>query len=237
MSVPSENASQPGWVTRWSVVVAAGTTDAAGREALAWLFRQYWPVLVKHVSRRGCRDADDVVQDFFAKIIQRGSLSRVDSNRGRFRSWLLTCLDHHLANHYAALGAVMRGGDIAHSSLAHVEPVVPAEQDRQFDREWALAVIAEAHDRLAGESASPDLQRRLEVLSPFLERPGDQAAYALAGTTLGMAESAVKVAVHRLRARFREQVEAIIAETLEDPDPSAIAAELDDLLAALRPGR
>lgn len=221
-------------VTRWSMVLAAAGDDPAAREALGWLFRQYWPVLVAHVQRRGWRDADDRVQDFFAHLLQRGSLAQVDRHRGRFRSWLFTCLDHHLANYAEAQAAQCRGGGVPHEPLREEVAESPAVA---FDRAWALAVLAEAQGRLAQEATTPDQRRRLEVLQPFLAAPGDQAAYAAAGSTLGIPEGAAKVAVHRLRGRFRAQVEAVIAETLESTDPAAIAQELDDLLAALQSGR
>lgn len=218
-------------VTRWSVVLAAGVNDAIGREALAWLFRQYWPVLVAHATRRGWRDADDQIQEFFAHLLQRGALAQVDRSRGRFRAWLFTCLDHHLANYAEAQAAQCRGGGIRHEPVEDAVVEAPAVA---FDREWALAVLAEAQGRLDREATTPEQRRRLDVLRPFLAAPGDLAAYVAAGVTLGIPEGAVKVAVHRLRGRFRTQVETVIAETLATADPAAIASELDDLLAALR---
>lgn len=219
--------------TRWSIVLAAGASDHAGREALAWLFRQYWHVLRQHAARRGWREADDLVQDFFTRLIQRGSLTQVDRSRGRFRSWLLTCLDHHLANHAEAQAAQCRGEGIIHQDVERCDAVAP---EVAFDRAWALTVLAEAQSRLTREAAAAGQGRRLDTLRPFLASPGDLEAYAAAGAILGLPEGAVKVAVHRLRARFREQVEAVIAETLESDDPREIAAELDHLLAALRSG-
>ena len=213
------------------MVLAAGVADADGREALAWLFRQYWPVLVAHAARRGWKDAEDRIQEFFAHLLQRSALAQVDRSRGRFRAWLFTCLDHHLADHAEARAAQCRGGGIQHESVEQAVVEAPAVA---FDREWALAVLAEAQNRLDREAATPEQRRRLEVLRPFLATPGDLAAYVAAGVTLGIPEGAVKVAVHRLRGRFRVQVETVIAETLVSADPAAIAGELDDLLAALR---
>jgi DNA-directed RNA polymerase specialized sigma24 family protein len=221
--------SQSSVLTRWSVVLAAGQGDAVGREALAWLCRQYWEALCAHIRRRGWREDEELAQDFLTSLIERGSLGQVDPGRGRFRSWLLTCLDHFLANHAAAGKAAKRGGGRAPESLDGLASNAGDPGDA-FDRDWALQVIRQAEDRLEAGMADA---RRYAALRPFLQGDGDAAAYRACGATLGSSELAIKVAVHRLRQRFRELVRESIAETLAESDPAAIDAELDCLTRAL----
>lgn len=216
-------------LTRWSVVLAAGGADAAGREALAWLCRQYWEPLCAHIRRRGWREDQELAQDFLTSLIERGSLRQADPQRGRFRSWLFCCLDHFLANQAAAAAAAKRGGGLASESLDEVM-AAPADPAAAFDRDWALEVLRAAEDRLQVETA--DVQR-YAALRPYLERDGEAVAYRACGETLGLSDLAVKVAVHRLRLRFRELVREGIAETLAESDPEAINAELDCLVKAL----
>ncbi|MFM2092350.1 MAG: hypothetical protein RLZZ127_2839 [Planctomycetota bacterium] len=220
--------------TRWSLVAAAGGDDPAARAALDALCRAYWEPLRDHARRRGWRDPDDAVQDFWVLLMERGALLRADPARGRFRTWLLACLDHHLADRADSARAQRRGGGRIESGLD--EGLLPAAASGDpgggFDRAWALTLLARARSRLADgiPAAERDRFRRLE---PFLATNGDGAAYRAAGADLGLTEGAVKVAVHRLRGRFAEAVRAEIAETLADPRPDAVAAELDCLLAAL----
>jgi len=216
-------------LTRWSVVLAAGGTDAAGREAMTWLCRQYWEALCAHIRRRGWREDQELAQDFLTSLIERGSIGQADPGRGRFRSWLLTCLDHFLANHAAAATAAKRGGGRDAGQLDAVAAVV-SDPGAAFDHDWAVEVLRQADARLM--VASTD-RRRYTALRPFVDGDGDADAYRACGADLGMSELAVKVAVHRLRQRFRELVRAGIAETLAESDPAAIDAELDCLVRAM----
>lgn len=219
-------------VTRWSQVVLAGGDDAAGRSALEWLFRMYGEPLRRHVRRAGWRDDEEVLQDFWVALLERRAMGTADAARGRFRSWLLTCLDHFLADRAAAAAAGKRGGGRATAGLpaedlfADPDATDPAQS---FDRAWASRLLTRARERLGGEI--DDL--RFRTLSPFLLANGDAIAYRTAGAALGLGEGAVKVAVHRLRLAFRQAVRAEIADTLTDPSTSAIDAELADLCAAL----
>jgi RNA polymerase sigma-70 factor (ECF subfamily) len=215
-------------VTRWSLVVAAGSGDAAGREALAWLCRQYWDPLRAHARRRGWRDDEDAIQDFLVDLIQRGAFAQADRERGRFRTWLLTCLDHFLAKRAEAAAAQKRGGGRV-ERLPDGDEVAGASATA-FDRDWAQAVLGLAEDRLAAEQSD---QNRWQILRPFLSVNGDADAYRAAGARLGLGEGAVKVAIHRLRARLREFVRAGVADTLAEDDPRVIDGELDQLIAAL----
>jgi RNA polymerase sigma-70 factor (ECF subfamily) len=187
------------------------------------------------VRRRGFDEAsaDDLTQDFLLGVLQGRVVERAAREKGRFRTFLLACLDHHLGHERERRRAAKRGGGRADAELPVEGPEVAGDPTHGFDRDWAEALLQRARDRLASDCAS-DLQRaRHDALAPFLSANGDAAAYAAVGATLGLAEGAVKVAVHRLRERFRDVLRAEVAETLAEPTPAAIDRELGDLLAAL----
>jgi RNA polymerase sigma factor (sigma-70 family) len=216
--------------TRWSQVVAAAGYD---RAALSWLCERYWEPLCAHLRRRGVgvHSAEDMTQDFFAGLMDGSLIQRADPARGRFRTFLLACLEHHLAHRRDKDQALKRGGGASMDALADA----PAREDdptRGFDRAWADTLLERVHDRLRSEGDART--RRLEC---FLTTNGDSAAYGAAGAELGLGEGAVRVTVHRLRTRFRELLRAEVAETLAEPTPAAIDDEIGDLLAALKETR
>ncbi len=213
--------------TRWSQVAAAGS---GARSALAWLCNSYWEPLQAHARRRGFTtvDADDQTQEFMLKVVQGGIIERADKGRGRFRTFLLACLDHHLMHARERAAAVKRGGGITH--VGADPPAPDKDAEAAFDRDWALAVLARAGDRL--RTPSDDAERH-KALARFLTG-GDAGSYAHAAAELGMEPGAVRVAVHRLRARFAACLREEVAETLSEASPAAIDAEIADLLAALR---
>ncbi len=227
--------------TRWSLVAAAGSTSAEGRAALAWLVERAWQPLVAHVRRKGWpgQDCEDLVQSFLARIIERGDVATADAARGRFRTWLLTCLDHFLANEAEARKAQKRGGGRSGAELGAGDAVShhdPANDlIRDWDRDWALDLLHGAIRQLEQEHADDERRKRFQVLSRFLATNGDATAYADAGRTLGLGEGAIKVAVHRLRQRLKDLLRAAVAETLSDPDPVLVDAELAELIAAIAP--
>lgn len=216
--------------TRWSQVAAAAGNDGAARSALAWLCTTYWDPLRAHVHRRGFQDADadDLTQDFLLRVIAGGVVERADRGRGRFRTFLLACLDHHLGHVRERAAAAKRGGGVRHEAADPAAP--PGDPGADFDRDWAGVVLARARERLVAEA---DDAARTAALLPFLAGNGDAAAYAGVGARLGLESGAVRVAVHRLRQRYAAALRAEIAETLADPSDAAIDAEISDLLAAL----
>jgi RNA polymerase sigma-70 factor (ECF subfamily) len=222
--------------TRWSQVALAAGDSTRSRASLDWLCRAYWEPLRSHAARRGWKDAEDAIQDFWVNLIEKGALARADATRGRFRTWLLACLDHHLADRHDRRVAAKRGGGREHADLEVAESAgaAAAEPASAFDRAWAEAMLQRATDRLRRESGDGEARRRCERLERFLAGNGDAAAYAAAAAELGMSEGAIRVAVHRLRARFRDSLRAEAAETLAEPTPQAIDEELGDLLRALR---
>jgi DNA-directed RNA polymerase specialized sigma24 family protein len=221
--------------TRWSQVIGAAAPDAHGRSCLEWLCRAYWEPLRRHAERRGWKDAEDAVQEFWLSLISRGAIGQADQSRGRFRTWLLACLDHHLADRRDAQRALKRGGGqvpVALDEQLHEDPQ-SSDPTLIFDRAWATTLLARVRTRLTDEAAPGEARRRHETLARFLEHNGDAEAYAAAGVTLGMSEGAVKVAVHRLRARFHKLLREEVAQTLDDPTPAAIDDELRHLCQAL----
>ena len=227
--------------TRWSLVARSAGDSPSSRAALAWLCEAYWEPLLRFARRRGYdhHDAQDAVQTFFARLIERGVAAEADPVKGRFRTFLLAVFSCQLAHERERTRALKRGGGRHEEQLdARVDdgPAAPGT-DPDFDRDWARAVLARAISRLADEQ--PDDRRRtvFAALKRFLAADGDAAAYAAAGAPLGMGEGAVKVAVHRLRQRFRAALRTEVAETVADPERSgAVDEELDDLLQALSGG-
>lgn len=223
--------------TRWSVVLAAGRkSDPSSDRALADLCQSYWYPLYVYVRRRGV-DTDaarDLTQEFFARLLEKNYLAVAQPERGRFRAFLLTALKNFLANEWERRRAQKRGGGKAILALDfdagesrfHNEPAHNDTPERLFDRQWALAVLDSCLTRLRGEFATQRKEQEFAQLKNFLT--GEAAAsYAVVAQELGMTEGAVKVAVHRLRRRYRELLRAEVAQTLAEP------AEVNDEIRCL----
>jgi RNA polymerase sigma factor (sigma-70 family) len=229
--------------THWSLVVAASSDEASqtlARKALEELCRAYWYPLYAFVRYRGYSldDAQDLTQSFFARIIETGGFASADPERGRFRSYLLGVMKHFLANQWHRARAQKRGGGVTFIELDALDPkaryaLEPAQwtdPDAGFDREWAQESIARAMEKLRAESETSGKGEQFEALKGSLI--GEEPARSETAARLGMTVGAVKVAVHRLRQRYRELLRAEIAETVSDP--SDINDEMRYLLAALR---
>lgn len=220
--------------TRWSQVLAAGSTDSAeARAALSWLCERQWSPLVRQAQRWGLNPeaAEDAVQDFCCRLIERrADLGGLDPAAGRFRAWLLTVFRNFLRDRHAHEVAAKRGGGTRRTDPAFAE-CAAAVSEPDFDRDWAEVLLAQALDRLQRENVSAT--QRYAALKPFLSGSPDAGAYAAAGSALGLNEGAIKVAVHRLRQRLRELLRQAVAETLANPSPEAIDDEVQALVAAL----
>ncbi len=241
---PSARVSaQPAFVTtHWSVVVSAGRNDTTrARDALARLCQVYWHPLYAYARRLGHspHDAQDLTQEFFARLLGKNYLAEADESRGRFRSFLLGAFKHFLANEWDKARAQKRGGgqipipiDPAMSETAYgYEPADNSTADRIFERRWALTLLAEVLRRLREEHVRDGRVKLFEALKPTLTEASGTVRYAAIASTLGMSEGAVKVAVHRLRQRYREVLRAEIAETVAGP--GEVEDELRNLFAAL----
>jgi DNA-directed RNA polymerase specialized sigma24 family protein len=231
--------------TRWSIVVAAGTPDAPeGRTALSTLCQIYWYPVYAFIRRRGFSTADsqDLTQEFFAALLEKDYVRLADRERGRFRTFLLTAVTRFLTKQRERDHAAKRGGgrtalslDLQSGEARYLmEPAEHWTPERLFERRWALTlldrVIARLEERYA-EQGKRDLFERLKGVLTGTMSADENAELA---SQLGLSEVALKVAVHRLRRRYRDLLKQEIAETVADP--AETADELDYLLAALRGG-
>jgi RNA polymerase sigma-70 factor (ECF subfamily) len=228
--------------THWSVVMTAGRADTArARDALARLCQTYWHPLYAYVRRLGHspHDAQDLTQEFFARLLARNFLAGVDESRGRFRSYLLTSFKHFLANEWDKARAQKRGGgqipipiDVATAETGcGFEPADPATADKIYERRWALALLGTVLRRLRQEYVAGGRETLFEQLKPTLTEASRTVCYAEIAGRLDTSEGAVKVAVHRLRHRYRDLLRAEIALTVSTP--SEVEDELRNLFAAL----
>jgi len=224
--------------TRWSLVLCAGGEGAGAYSALSGLCEAYWYPLYAFIRRQGytAHDAQDLTQEFFAGLVERGGVGHVAPERGRFRTWLLTALKHFLINEWRRARTQKRGGgaitvsfdDDAEARYLR-EPADPMSADKLFDRRWALTLLDRVLERLGTELAQSGKSAHFEALKFCLG--GEKHAYGEIAISLGMTESAVKVAAHRLRERYRALIRAEIAETVASSEE--VDGELRDLFAAL----
>ncbi|HCO92624.1 MAG TPA: RNA polymerase subunit sigma-24 [Phycisphaerales bacterium] len=228
--------------THWSVILAASDSAAALHEpALSTLCRTYWFPLYAYLRRRGydTHQAEDYTQGFFAGILERKGLKRADPKYGKFRSFLLASLKNFLADEWDRSHAQKRGGDKKVLSLdfdaaASRYNRVPAHElspEKLFERSWALTVLNRAMDRLKAESTASDKKQLFDRLKVYLAGERDTDSYREVAGELNMTEGAVKVAVHRLRRRYRELVRDEIAQTVATE--AQVDEEIRDLFAAL----
>lgn len=224
--------------THWTVVLAAGdrsTTES--QAALETLCRTYWYPLYAYVRRHGRsrEDAEDVVQSFFARLLARDFPAKLSSEQGKFRAYLLASLKNFLANDYDRSQAQKRGGGVPHLSLdwqtadTKFELAAGHEMspDRAFDREWAVALLGRVIERLQQECVAEGRAKLFDQLKLFLTAGRGESAHKDVADVLGMEEGAVRVAVHRLRKRYRQMLREEIAQTLSDPQM------IDDEMRAL----
>lgn len=228
--------------THWSVVIQAGESDSAQAEAaLAWLCRAYWYPLYAYVRRQGhaVEDAQDLTQEFFARLLERKSFQKADPVRGRFRTFLLTSLKHFLINEWKQANRQKRGGGLQIISLDaeetetrfRAEPADNRSPEKAFERRWATVLLARVLDQLQHEIAAAERGQVFEELKSTLTGQDNESSYAEIGLRLGMSEANLKVTVHRLRRRYRELIREEIARTVADP--AAVDEEMRDLFAAL----
>lgn len=222
--------------TRWSLVLRARGPSPEARAALSDLCGGYWNPVFRHLKSQGTDDdtARELTQAFFAHVLSGDRIGQADPERGRFRSYLLVALRRFLKDRRLAETRMRRGGGIPHEPIEPGTPNEPAFPDTgsdtaRFDHDWALTVIARSLDAVAADYAASGRSSVFDHLKPWLEgHAGDPTSAAQA---LGLSEGALKVAIHRLRRRFREAVLLEIRHTLpENEDP---AAELQYLIEVL----
>jgi RNA polymerase sigma-70 factor (ECF subfamily) len=228
--------------TQWSVVLAATRSDTAkAQAALEKLCRTYWYPLYAYVRWRGhpAQDAQDLTQAFFARLLERHWVGNADRERGRFRTFLLTAMSRFLSDEWDKARAQKRGGgvthvpmqlDMAETRYGH-EPADDCTPEQCYERRWALTLLDTVLQRLRTEYENAGKGELFAGLNSCLVGGRESQPYAELAAKLDMNEGAVKVAVHRLRQRYRKLLRAEIAETLaatEDVDE-----ELRHLFAVL----
>ncbi len=228
--------------THWSVVLAASRNDPARTpEALEQLCRSYWYPLYLYVRRRGhsAPDAQDLTQEFFARFLERRWVDRADPNKGRFRTFLLHAMERFLANEWDKLRTLKRGGrqtilplqlDTGETRYG-AEPVDLRTPEQAFERRWALVLLEAVLRQLEAEYAAEGKAKLFAALQPCLLGDGSTLRYADVAGRLGQSEGAARVAVHRLRQRYRQLLRAEIAHTVASPEE--LEAEMRHLFLVL----
>jgi len=228
--------------THWSIVLAAGDqTSPQAQEALSALCGTYWYPLYAYVRRQGDppEQAEDLTQEFFTRLLEKGFLRGVDPEKGKFRAYLMACFRHFLANERDRPLAQKRGGGQRHLSLDfadaearyRLESAHELTPEKLYERQWALTLLDQVLNRLRDESIRDGHGRLFDTLKVFLSGESPSLSYEQVGRGLGLSVGAVKVAVHRLRRRYRELLREEIGRIVGDP--SEIDAEIQALFAAL----
>ena len=214
--------------THWSVVLTAARNDTTrARAALENLCQTYWHPLYAYVRRRGYspEDAQDLTQEFFARLLERNAVASVAPEKGRFRSFLLASMNHFLADEWDKARAQKRGGgkvipfdpQNAETRLGEL----PAENftpEKAFERRWAITLLEQVYRRLGEEYREQNKAMLFDTLRVTLAGKSNAAPYVELAQQLKMNEGAVKVAVHRLRQRYRALLRETIADTVSGPD-------------------
>jgi DNA-directed RNA polymerase specialized sigma24 family protein len=228
--------------THWSRVFAAGATAAAESDAaLAELCAAYWYPVYAFVRREGY-DADaalDLVQGFFADLLERGELSRVEPTKGRFRSLLKKACSNYLSNRRDHDRALKRGGgrppisiDVLSAEGGYLrEPCHGLTAEKLFERRWATTLLGRVLDALGAEMAADGKSALFQALRPALLGDAERTPYARIATDLGISEEAARAAAYRLRGRYRDLLRIEVASTLDDP--SLVEEEIRALFNAL----
>ncbi|MCE5326549.1 MAG: sigma-70 family RNA polymerase sigma factor [Planctomycetaceae bacterium] len=229
--------------TRWSIVLAARGDGSASatRRAMEELAGAYWFPLYAFARRKGegPAAAEDLVQEFFARLLEKDFLAQVDRSKGKFRSFLLAAMQHFMANQRAMQRAMKRGGPRGPIALDGLdaegryalEPADELTPERLFDRRWALTVLDQVLRRLGEEYAAAGKGELYAAISGFLTADRERADYSTAARQLGWAEGTVRVAVHRLRRRYRDLLRVEIAQTVDSPEQ--VEEEISHLLNCL----
>ena len=227
--------------TQWTRVLEARGDSSDAKAALSDLCAAYYAPVFAFVRWNSPDEnaARDLTQEFFARLLAGRALN-ADPQRGRFRSYLLTAAKNFLADMRDHATAAKRGGGNVPMSLEAGTDTSPglevadehaSSPDREFDRKWALTVLDRALVVLSAEHVATGERKQFEVLKPWLTGDNENLSQADAARELGCSETTVKVAIHRLRKRFRELMKTEIRQTMNDP--TQIADELACLVAAL----
>src|SRR4051812_32265003 len=211
--------------TRWTQVLAAQGASTHAGTALADLCAAYYAPVQSYIERTAhdLGDARDLTQEFFARLLAGGMIARAEREKGRFRAYLLGAVKHYLADTRDRLHAAKRGALREHVPLVSSTDTSPGHEapgpeteppDSVFDRQWGFAVLDLAIAALVAEHERQGKAEQFQLLKPWLSGDAAGVSQAEAAAQLGLSEGAVKVAIHRLRKRFRDLVKAEIAQTV-----------------------
>lgn len=229
--------------TRWSLVLQSQGGDEKAKRALEELCAAYWFPLYAWSRRCGASpsDAEDYVQGFFLQVLQKQLFAAANPQLGKMRTFMLTAFRRHVNDEQRKESRQKRGGgqvvsfDAAEAEAWYeVEQIEGESADHMFDRQWALTVLDQAMAKLEQQAAAKGKSAEFAVLRPFLTGEADAADYEKAGREAGMTANAFKVAVHRLRARFREALRREVAET--QPADANVDEEMGYLMRVLSDG-
>jgi RNA polymerase sigma factor (sigma-70 family) len=238
----------PFTTTHWSVVFEAGSEGGpAAAAALEQLCKAYWPPLYVFVRRSGYNrtDAEDLTQAFFEHLLSEQRLVQADPARGRFRTFLLSSLKHFLVNDWRRARRLKRGAGAQHLSfncdpeeaLYAREPATIESPDRIYEWRWATRLLEQALESLGQDYQRAGQNNLFCKIRELVWGDGSDISYASIAAALGLSQGALKVAIHRLRIRFRKRVRDAVAATLPDPkNPDDIEEELGYLQEVLRRG-
>ena len=226
--------SRPFETTRWSLIEGlASESDFKSQAALAELCQIYRAPLLAYAAALYPKDAEDLVQGFFERLVQREMLAGADPEKGSLRTFLLTCLKRHIANYYRDQSTEKRGGLFAHVSLDAADNVAATSTDPEalYHQRWAQEVLEQAVSRLREDWTDSGKAGLFEELCPFLgfQRHEDEKQQDIA-VRLGMSSGALKTAIYRIRREYRETLLAEIARTLKVRTKEEVMAELKELI-------
>jgi RNA polymerase sigma factor (sigma-70 family) len=225
------------------MIATARSGDSRAGSALQELCGTYWYPLYAFLRRSGRNreDAEDLTQGFFASLLSNNRLQLVDAGRGRFRTFLLSSLDHFVIGQWRKETSQKRGGGQTTLSLDFeqaesrfgAEPVDHSSPQQQFDRAWAVELLHQAIRQLGDEYRAAGKENLFEKLSPFLAGP-EEGQMALVAGELNLSAGAVRVALHRLRQRYRQKLRDLVGHTVADE--KGIDEEIIELFRALGGG-
>lgn len=230
--------------TRWSLVLQSQGQDEKAKRALEELCAAYWFPLYAWSRRCGASpsDAEDYVQGFFVQVLQKQLFAAANPDLGKLRTFMLTAFRRHVNDEQRKEGRQKRGsGQIISFDAVEAEAWYEVEQiegetaDHMFDRQWALTVLDQAMAKLEQQAAAKGKSAEFAVLRPFLTGEAEAADYEKAGREAGMTANTFKVAVHRLRTRFRDTLRREVADT--QPPDTNVDEEMGYLMRVLGGGK
>ena len=230
--------------TRWTVVLSAREKEAPkAKAALQELCQTYWYPLYVFARRQGHNheDSEDLVQGFFARLLEKRELEQVNRSKGKFRSFLMAGLKNYAANEWDKAHRQKRGGrhtplslDFTEGEAAYALVVAdPMTPEKQFERAWALEILAIALEKIQAECAANGKERQFEALKELLAYKTTLIPYAERASQAGLTEGSVRVVVSKIRGRYGELIKQEVAQTMVNPTEAEIKEELRHLLAAL----